>query len=237
MTQQRTYSIRCPQCSQEQDVELYESLNVQTSPELKEQLMNNQLNAVVCEQCDSSFRVDKPLLYSDPVRNLLIHVIPVSSDRVDEGQRQFSEWMGQLNSSLPQGVDAPHLHLVFSRIELVERIFMLEAGLDERVIEYIKHLVYSQNMDRVDPTTKALLFDAQDSTDEALCFVVQDVAGQQLESVLEYSRQAYDALCEMFDQDEQTPSLIELFPGPYISARALLLGDSATRAGGAGTAP
>jgi hypothetical protein len=223
MSEESTYNIRCPQCGCAQDVLLHDSVNVQTHPEMRDRIMSNQLNAVTCEQCSFGFRVDKPLLYHDPNRNFMIHLIPGQADLIEGTQNRFSEWMRELSSLLPSGVRAPDLHLVVTRPELVERIFLLEAGLNERVIEYIKYIIYSRNLERLPPETKVLLFDAQDSSDDKLCFVVQDIESKNLEGVLHYSREAYTGLCEMFDRDEQTPSLMELYPGPYVSARILLL--------------
>ncbi len=223
MSQKMNYSIQCPKCSKEQEAELYESISVQTDPLLKDQLLRNQLNLVRCVSCGFAFRVDKPLLYSDIERRLMIYLIPVRGGTVEEGCRQFGECLKRVNQLLPKDVEVPNLHLVFSQVELVERIFLVEAGLNERVVEYIKHLIYTRNAGKLDPRQKILLFNAEDSTPETLYFVVQDAASRKLESVVQYSREAYQGLLEMFDSDEHTPSLLELFPGPYISARQVLL--------------
>jgi hypothetical protein len=223
MSQKTAYNIRCPKCQHDQSVELYESINVQTSPELKKLLMANQMNTVKCEQCELTFRVDKPLLYHDPKRQFMIYQIPVKDDAVEDGEREFTESLGRLSGLMPKDIQTPDVSLVFSRTELVERIFLRDAGLNERIIEYIKYMIYSRNAGKVNPAKKALLFDVEDSTPEALCFVVQDVESKKLESVLQYDRKTYTALCETFDKDDQTPTLLELFPGPYISARRLIL--------------
>ena len=225
MPQKNIYNIRCPKCEAHQDVELYDSINVGTEPGLRDLLMTNQINNVVCDACDFSFRVDKHLLYNDPENRFMVNLIPAGPEDMDAAQQQFSTWLHDLTKTLPAEIEAPAMHLVFSRVELVERIFLLEAGLSARVIEYIKYMMYSRNQERLNPTERALLFDAQDSTPEQLCFVVQDLATQQLEEMLHYGRDAYEGLCEMFDRDEQTPSLMELFPGPYLSARVLFLKD------------
>jgi len=226
MSQFATYSIRCPKCSQEQSVELCDSVNVVTDPGLKDKLMHNELNSVACPGCGYRFRVDKPLLYNDPARHFMIHLLAAAPADYDRKQEEFSSWVSDLSSTLPSGVQQPDVHLVFNRVELVERIFLLEAGLNERIIEYVKHLIYSRNPEKLDPVRKVLLFNAQDSTAENLCFVVQDASSMKLEGLIEFPRDAYKGLCEMFDQDEQTPSLMELFPGPYVSARQLLIRDS-----------
>lgn len=223
MADKKPYTITCPKCSHSMTVELHELINVKSHPETRDLLMKNQVNAVTCPQCNLAFRVDKPLLYSDPDRKFMIHCIPVKEEDYEAGEDQFAKWMQEFGSILPDGIKAPDIHLVFSRIELVERIFMLEAGLNERLIEYIKYIIYSRNSDRVAPGAKAILFNAQDSTPENLCFVVQDLKSRQLESLLNYSRDAYQALRETFSDEEKAADLLEMFPGPYISARTLLL--------------
>jgi hypothetical protein len=223
MSEKSSYSITCPRCKHLLDVQLYDSLNVGNEPALKEMLMHNQVNAVTCSKCELAFRVDKPVLYSDPSKRILVYWIPTREDEYEAGEEQFRSWLCEMGTLLPEDVRAPDVHLVFSRVELVERIFMLEQKLNERVIEYIKYLIYARNVGKMLPADKALLFNAEDSTDETLCFVVQDVPTRQLESVLQYSRDAYKALSETFNDNEKAADLLELFPGPYINARAQLM--------------
>ncbi|TAN36258.1 MAG: hypothetical protein EPN23_09060 [Verrucomicrobia bacterium] len=222
MSQKKQYNIRCPKCAQEQAVALFESVNVTEEPALREALMLNRLNAVTCASCAFAFQVHKPLLYHDVARGFMVYWLPVPAGAEEAGERQFAELLLQLAAQQPAGQALPAMYLVFTRTELVERIFLLEAGLDERLIEYVKHLMYLNNQGKLDPARKALLFDAQDSTPENLCFVVQDVTTRKMEAVLNYSRKAYDALAEMFRAEEKMRMLRELFPGPQVSARALL---------------
>ncbi len=231
MSQEGTYRICCPKCGHAQDVELYDSINVASSPELREQLMTNRINTVECAGCGFSFRVDKVLLYNDPEHTIMIHLLPVGDGSYEDGEKQFRDSLDAVNGVLPDQIETPRVHLVFSRSELIEKIFLLEEGMSDRVIEYVKYMIYVRNMEKVNPSEKALLFDAKDSTAEELCFVIQDLATQELEGVLQYSRQAYGALCEMFDRDDETANLLELFPGPYVSARVLLLSEAGAEDG------
>jgi hypothetical protein len=70
---------------------------------------------------------------------------------------------------------------------------------------------------------KVLLLNTKDSTPEHLCFVVQDAATRKFEAMLQYERAVYTALSEAFSEGEKAADLLELFPGPHLSARALLL--------------
>lgn len=221
---QKTYDITCPQCKTSQEVDLYECLDVGEAPELKEKILGNQINQVSCPSCGHAFRVDKTLLYKDLQKKALILLIPADPLKIDlEDDDSIYQQLSALCGMLPEGMAAPAFHVVHSRVELVERIFMLDEGLDERVVEYIKYLMYTRNPEQLNPAQKALLFNAPDSNEEQLCFVMQNVENQLLEGLLHYDRKAYDALNEMFDCDDHTPDLLEIFPGPYINARTLLL--------------
>lgn len=223
MSAQKTYNIRCPQCGHEQKVALYDSINVTQQPELKTALFENRLNRVQCESCEASFRVDKPLLYHDPARNILIHWMPDTAISREAILDEFDRSMEELRAALPEDIEPPRVRLVFTRAELVELVFIIEAGMEERVVEYIKYTIHTQNMKRVPPAEKQLLLNVQDSTADELLFAVQNTATFELEDILRYPRQAYRSVREMYrnNPDEFT----ELFPGPYISARGALMAE------------
>ncbi len=223
MSTQQPYPIACPRCQASQEVVLYDSINIKEQPELKQLLMANQLNTVTCSGCQFQFRVDKNLLYNDPDRRLLIYWIPATEAQYEKGEEQFGELVQNMTALMPDDLRAPDVQLVFNRTELVERIFMVEAELDVRTIEYIKYSIYSRNTGKLDPHLKVLLLNTKDSTPEHLCFVVQDAATRKFEAMLQYERAVYTALSEAFSEGEKAADLLELFPGPHLSARALLL--------------
>ena len=53
-----------------------------------------------------------------------------------------------------------------------------------------------------------------------------NLATKQFEATLKYGRDTYRALAEAFGTEEKSADLLELFPGPYISARALIRKES-----------
>ena len=225
MGKSKKFNITCPSCGLAQEVELHETVNAATDPELKQALLENRLNRVACTDCETSFRIDMPLLYSDPAHNILIHWVPETKTLT---RRQilddFDESLEQINDLLPKDVQAPSVRLVFTRVELVELVFMIEAGFNPRVVEYVKYSIYTRNMESVDPARHRLLLNVQDSTDDELLFVMQNVETQGLEKMLRYGRAAYDSMCGLFDESPE--EFLEMFPGPCISARNLLLDEA-----------
>lgn len=222
MSISRTVNISCPSCGTPQDVTLYEAVNIQTDPELKDALMHNQLNRIKCTDCDLDFRVDLPVLYNDPEKKILIHWVPETEGfDLETVLDEFEQAIEQMNESLPEGMEVPSVRLVLSRVELVELIYMIEAGLNQRVVEYVKYSIYTRNLEQMDPHTFRMLLNVQDSTDEEFCFVLQDVQSKELGKVLRYGRSAYDSMIELY---KETPEeFLDMFPGPCISARNLLL--------------
>ena len=179
MSRSKTYNIQCPSCDVQQSVELHEAVNVAAEPELKRELMENRLNRVDCTDCDASFRVDMPMLYTDPKNHILIHWIPETEELPKEQIiADFDQSMEELNEMLPPDVTVPTVRLVLTRVELVELVFLIEAGLNQRVVEYVKYSIYTRNMGKVDPHRFRLLLNVEDSTEEEFCFVTQDVESQ-----------------------------------------------------------
>ncbi len=221
----KTFNIKCPSCDTQQDVELYEAVNAGAEPELKQVLLENRLNRIDCTDCEASFRIDLPLLYSDLQHNILIHWIPETADLAKEQIiEEFDQSLEQINQMLPADIAAPNVRLVLTRVELVELIYIIEAGLNHRVVEYVKYSIHTRNMKKVDPKMFCLLLNVQDSTDDELCFVMQNIETQELGSVLRYARPAYESMVGLYDENPE--EFLEMFPGPYISARNLLLEDS-----------
>lgn len=222
MSRHKQYNITCPTCGLQQEVDLYEAVNASADPHLKEALMQNWLNRVECPDCGATFRVDMPLLYTDPDHNIMIHWMP----ETDEMPRQrileeFDQTLDQINEIVPDDVVVPAVRLVSSRVELVELIFMIEKGYNQRVVEYVKYSIYSRNPDKVDPHRVRLLLNVENSTTEELCFVTQDVRSQELGGELRYGRTAYQSMCDLYEESPE--EFLEMFPGPCISARNLLL--------------
>jgi hypothetical protein len=228
MSQKRKHEIACPLCGREQEVELWDSINVDSEPELREALLLNRVNRVECAGCRKSFRIDKPLVYQDREQDIFIHFDPlVGSRTLVDVEKSFQTAMEEMNRLLPKDVPPPETHLVVEWPELIERVFLLEEGLDARLVEHVKYMMFQQNEDKLPAARKGLLFDAQDSTDDQLCFVVQDRATKKLEAVLNFARADYEALLNVFDSDDQMALLEEQFPGPYLNGRLRYLQDVA----------
>ena len=228
MSQKRTHESACPFCGREQAVELWDAVDVGEDPELREALLAGRVNRVECAGCRKPFRIDKPLVYRDPGQGIVVHLEPLAGGcSLAQAEKGFRETLKELEKLMPEDLEPLEIHLVVEWSELIERIFLLEEGLDARLAEHVKYVMYRQNPEKIPAEKKNLLFDAQDSTDEQLCFVVQDRQTHKLEALLNFSRADYEALVDVFDSGAQLALLEEQFPGPYLNGRLRYLQDLA----------
>ena len=224
MSINRDAQITCPLCGTHQEIRLVEVLNVQSDPSLKEDLMRNKLNRVTCADCGNNFRVDLPLLYTDSKLDIMIHWVP-ENDSASREQilEEFDEVIEHINSDSSLKGSTPNVRLVTTRVELVELIYLMEAGMNQRIVEYIKYNIFTRNQEKIDPKIHRLLLNVEDSTVDELFFVTQNVEDQKLGQVLRYGRSAYDSLVDLFSEDSE--EFMDMFPGPCISARDLIQDD------------
>ena len=224
MSINRDAHITCPLCGTHQEIRLVEVLNAQSDPSLKEDLMRNKLNRVTCTDCGNNFRVDLPLLYTDSKLDIMIHWVP-ENDSASREQilEEFDEVIEHINSDSSLKGSTPNVRLVTTRVELVELIYLIEAGMNQRIVEYIKYNIFTRNQEKIDPNIHRLLLNVEDSTVDELFFVTQNVEDQKLGQVLRYGRSAYDSLVDLFSEDSE--EFMDMFPGPCISARDLILDD------------
>ncbi|MFH1540366.1 MAG: CpXC domain-containing protein [Elusimicrobiota bacterium] len=61
-------------CGKEFEWELWDSINVTTDPDLKDVILNGQMNVVVCPFCGVLFYYEKFLLYHDEKKRYLFYV-------------------------------------------------------------------------------------------------------------------------------------------------------------------
>lgn len=134
MTKANNQIIACPNCSAEQEVLLFDSVNVTIDPELKDQVLNNNINTYQCSNCKKAVSVIQNLLYNDMDNNILIYLLPE----------------GKLNELAPVSALFGNLfayrkmRAVRTMNQLREKIFILESGLNDYLIELLKAALITQ---------------------------------------------------------------------------------------------
>ncbi len=157
-----TITVTCPACGTQSDVELVQSINARTHPELKQKLLAGELNVHTCA-CGHRMQLAANLLFHDPDADYFCHVVP-------GGERAMTEAAAAFAASGATGTQ----RLVPSTNALIEKLKILDAGLFDWAVEMTKVLLLASLGER--ELDRVLLFDAHEG--ELLHWILFDEDGR-----------------------------------------------------------
>lgn len=124
--------LTCPYCGANQEVTVWESINISLDPELKEQLFAGQINVVRCEECEKQALIASSLLYHDMSQKIAVQYFPHEALQDASFLQRFNE-DGTLKTDIypPEMIeDFQYLvypHIVFNLNEMLRYIQFREA--------------------------------------------------------------------------------------------------------------
>lgn len=142
MSKTRKEKLICPKCGHEQEVTVWDSIEVSDSPQAKEQIISGDLFMFTCEKCANATPMIHTCLYHDKAKKLLIYLIP---DYDKDQQEKFKLLAKDMGDLIPEDKrDGYEERMVFNANSLKEKVLLREEGLDDRIIELMK-LYYIAN--------------------------------------------------------------------------------------------
>ena len=116
----------------------------------------------------------------------------------------------------------PTCRLVMLYPQFIEKIALLEAGLDDRIVEYAKYILL-QNSHDISHDDYELLYDFSGENPDALTFIAYDRESHKAEYGLEFEKDDFDELVHFFaEAREAEGKLEELFPDYTVNVGLLL---------------
>ena len=115
------YRPHCSRCGEEHALDIPQSVNAATQPELRDRVRNGELFTWTCPHCGTVNLLKVPFLYHDPAEHLMLVLTdaPVNAEGVPEG------YTGRQVRSVG---------------DLIEKIKIFDAGLDDVIIEMCKYV-------------------------------------------------------------------------------------------------
>lgn len=164
-----TASVTCPGCGRAQDASLVQSINTHKNPDARQRLLAGELNVLACD-CGRRTQLATNLLFHDPDADYFCQVCPGGEAAMEQAAQAFRS-AGALGTQ----------RLVPSLNALVEKLKLLDAGLEDWAIEMAKVLLLAstpeQDLDRV------LLFDRLDRDARVIHWVLFDGPGAAAQEV------------------------------------------------------
>ncbi|MGI6212341.1 MAG: CpXC domain-containing protein [Anaerovoracaceae bacterium] len=135
----------CPECGRELTVTSGEFIDVSEDPQMKEKIVSGEYFSVTCPDCGEEMLVERPVMYIDPEHEFNVYMEPNHS----------ADLVKSLNSiKLQKGT----YRVVSTGLELAEKIFIQEAGRDDRLIEIYKYLLAQDAQDQMDLLSEDIVY-------------------------------------------------------------------------------
>ena len=146
----------CPVCGQEFEYTMWQSVNT-ALPTAREDVISGRLFDVPCPHCGKTIRIVYPILYNDLENGMMVYLAPEESlDTV----KTAVESIYSSGCRARAVTDLDHLR---------EKAMILEAGLDDRVVEIMKLIVKHQIAPQgLGPVEKILFSDRESPRFEIL---------------------------------------------------------------------
>ncbi len=178
--------ITCPNCGTPYTAEVHQMIDAQRTPQLKQQLLQGQLNLAICPQCGAGGQITTLLAYHDLENELFMIYIPQELN-VDEAQREeaIGKITRELTESLPPEQRKYYLfqpQIILSMKTFMEKVLETEGITPEMIARQEKQMELLQTLAKADKDGRDHLIEERiDEIDETFFAMLQsfiDAAAQ-----------------------------------------------------------
>ena len=154
MEKQKTISVTCPACLEEGIFKTVPFIDATIDPEIKESIYNRDIFRFRCAECGEEILVSYECTYLDKENNFIVSLIPENDDLAIETTGYTVRVVRTIN-------------------EFVEKLALMEDGIDDRVIELYKIMLEDQfEEDRPSAEIIGIYYGGQNLSDKSLMFFI-----------------------------------------------------------------
>ena len=141
MSMQHQEEITCPACQEKGNFTVWDRVDIKDNPEMKDSIASLEAFQYHCPHCGATVNVDYGFLYHDKDHHFLVFFAP-TADFEQRADLDMSE--GQDAFRAMRQNEGYIFRLVRTKEDLLEKITVLEAGLDDRLTELTKAAALAQ---------------------------------------------------------------------------------------------
>lgn len=134
MSQVKRETIECPNCHRKGEFELWDSVNVDLDPELREKIFNEELFLYHCPHCGHVTGIPMDTFYHDMKNQFMLFFSFFKEDDFD-----YKPMDMDVPKSMMKGDYT--FRMVFGLMQLKEKIVILEHGLNDVAVERQKYMI------------------------------------------------------------------------------------------------
>lgn len=133
MSQSAMQEITCPKCGKKTSFLVWDSINTMENPEMEEKVRNDEAFRFHCPECGASALLNYNFLYHQQEDKVLIYVSADGGDTSD---------MAHILDQRGNAFDGYRKRIVRSYNAFKEKLLILDAGFDDRIVEIIKSSIW-----------------------------------------------------------------------------------------------
>ncbi len=177
-------NITCPACCTEQHFKTCPSIDVNVEPELKESIFNRDIFRFICPECGEEILVAYNCTYIDRDNNFMVALITDESEKASITAADYN------------------LRIVRSINEFVEKIALMEDGIDDRIVELYKIMLEDQfEEERQGTELLGIYYGGQDFEKKQLVFYIITGNAENVRAILSFD--TYEAIAKQFDESPE----------------------------------
>ncbi|MBO5713030.1 MAG: CpXC domain-containing protein [Clostridia bacterium] len=134
MSKQKVIKFNCNVCNEPVEFISYGSINARQNPELKQKLIDDTLYKITCPKCGAKLKTIYPLLYHDPDKKFMVYGVP------PDDLYKIINTFNVMKDKYPNAYEGYTLRVASNPTDFREKVIILNANLDDRVIEIYKAL-------------------------------------------------------------------------------------------------
>jgi len=143
-------TVSCPRCHQPAIAEVQQLFDVNADPTAKQRLLSGAVNIMQCPSCGYQGPVNKPIVYHDPEKELLLTYFPPGSGlQLNDQERLIAPFMSQVMNNLPPEKRKAYLlrpQTMLTMETLLEKILEADGITREMIDDQQKKLALLQRL-------------------------------------------------------------------------------------------
>lgn len=128
--------IKCPVCETPASQEVETRVNAKLQPNLKNELLNGQLQYFECSNCGARRQIETEFLYHDPIKKFMVFLVPNLKNKQD----QLSTLLENVTRDEKVDLSDYELRIVMHHADLIEKIQLFDHQYNDCEVEIVKLL-------------------------------------------------------------------------------------------------
>ncbi|MBQ2932322.1 MAG: CpXC domain-containing protein [Clostridia bacterium] len=179
MEKEKIIRVTCPACLEEGNFRTVPFVDANLDSDLKESIFNRDIFRFCCKECGEEILVSYECTYLDKDNNFMVSLIPEKDDLVIE-------------------MTGYTLRIVRTINEFVEKIALMEDGIDDRVVELYKIMLEDQfEEERQGSEILGIYYSGQNPDDKSLVFFIITANAENVRAILSFD--TYQTISKQFE--------------------------------------